>query len=77
MTSLEIRIYGPGGSLLEIDKFELPPKPVQPWGPCVQVKDFPAGRVHRQDCFIVTTRWNNLPWVPHPGPPNCYYCLEI
>jgi hypothetical protein len=75
---MEIRIYGAGGVLLEMDSYTLPPRPHRSHGPCVVALDeLGHGKVHRQDCFIVTTRWADLPWEPHPGPPTCHFCLTV
>jgi hypothetical protein len=75
---LEVRVYGPGRVLLEVDRYALPPRPHAARAPCVVAIDMHGhGKVHHQGCFIVTTRWPDLPWEPHPGPPTCHFCLEV
>jgi hypothetical protein len=34
------------------------------------------GEVHRAKCFIVTTRWPNLAWVPVASPATCGFCAR-
>ena len=75
MSTLQVRVYR-RGVLLEVDSFALPSRPYVPRTPCVVATDMQGhGKVHYQDCFIVTTRWPDLPWGPHAGPPTCHYCL--
>ncbi len=34
------------------------------------------GEVHRHNCFIVTTRWPNRPWIPVALPATCGFCAR-
>jgi hypothetical protein len=34
------------------------------------------GKVHRANCFIVTTRWPQLRWVPLTAPATCAFCAR-